>query len=81
MSGESMEDIAAVEASVGTAIARLREDMPKAFILVYLHGEGDAQQYGIITHCSLAQAQGMLPFAMEQMSHQYAVKVAKDTKP
>lgn len=65
------------EQNVAIAIERLREDLPRAFILVYESGEGEGEQLSVITHCNLHQAQRLLPFAMEQISHQYAVGIAR----
>lgn len=67
------------EQHVSKAIESLRQDMPGSFILVYITGQGEEERFALITHCNLHQAQRMLPFAMEQMSHQYAVGVAKNT--
>lgn len=78
-----MSSLPPVEHHVAEAIERLREDMPKAFILVYATGDeaDETERFAIITHCSLSQAQRMLPFAMEQMSHNYALRTAKESKP
>jgi hypothetical protein len=62
---------------VATAVARLREDMPRAFILAYETGEGEKGELHIITHCNLNSARQLLEFAMQQIADQYAVGVAR----
>ena len=65
------------EELVATAVTRLREDMPRAFILAYQTGEGEKGELHIITHCNLNSARQLLEFAMEQISSQYAVGIAR----
>jgi hypothetical protein len=65
------------EELVGTAVERLREDMPRAFILVYETGEAEKSELHIITHCNLNSARQLLEFAMDQISNQYAVTIAR----
>jgi hypothetical protein len=65
------------EELVAAAVERLREDMPRAFILAYQTGDGEKSELHIITHCNLNSARQLLEFAMEQISNQYAVGIAR----
>jgi len=77
MSDDAEQAARQAEDLVATAVARLREDMPRAFILAYETGEGEKSELHIITHCNLNSARQLLEFAMEQISSQYAVGVAR----
>lgn len=66
------------EAQIAAAIERLREDMPRNFILVYQLGEGEAAKVQTIAACSLKAAQMMLPLAIDQISGEFAVRKARN---
>jgi len=68
---------ASAEENIGIAVQRLREDMPKNFILIYENESGGKAGYQIISHCSLNAAQGLLKFGIAMISDQYAVGQAR----
>lgn len=71
---------ATVEENVGIAVQRLREDMPKNFILLYENEAGEKAGYQVISHCSLDAAQKLLDYGIRMISDQYAVTAALASK-